>query len=123
MKVFATILITMLLVSNSVYSSKAQAADVGALLAGICENVATDDKTRFRKKLKEAGVKLRNIYDGISCGGVPLVRYAMQKGAQKTGTFIVKRLPGSHFASSGDLDWANANGFGGTDIAKAISSR
>lgn len=123
MKLVTSLLISLALAISLSYTPKAQAADVNSLLAGICENVASDNKSRFRKKLKEAGVKLRNIYDGISCGGMNLVRYAMSNNAQKTGTFIVKRMPGSHFAASGDADWASANGHGGSDIAQAIASR
>ena len=79
--------------------------------------------TKLRKKLKEAGVKLRHIYDGVSCGGENLVRYAMTKNAQSAGTYIVKRMPASHFAGSGDIEWANANGHGDSEIAKAIAKR
>lgn len=119
MKVVTGLLISIALVMSLSFSPKAEAADINSLLAGICENVASDNS----KKLKEAGVKLRNIYDGISCGGMNLVRYAMSKNAQKTGTFIVKRMPSSHFKGSGDADWAAANGHGGSDIASAIASR
>lgn len=123
MKLVSSFIISLALLMSLSYTPKTQAADINSLLAGICENVATDNKSRFRKKLKEAGVKLRNIYDGISCGGMNLVRYAMSNNAQKTGSFIVKRMPGSHFASSGDADWAAANGHGGSAIAQAIAAR
>lgn len=123
MKLVTSLLISLALLMSLSYTPKAQASDINSLLAGICENVASDNKSRFRKKLKEAGVKLRNIYDGISCGGMNLVRYAMSNNAQKTGTFIVKRMPSSHFAGSGDADWAGSNGHGGSDIAKAIAAR
>ena len=123
MKLLATLLSVTLVLGSVSYSAPAKSADVASLLAGLCENVATDNKSRLRKKLKEAGVKLRNIYDGITCGGEPLVRYAMIKGVNGAGTFIVKRMPASHFAGSGDLDWANANGHGDSDIAKAIANR
>lgn len=123
MKFLASFIIVGVLALNMSYTPKAQATDIGALLAGICDTVAGDDKGRFRKKLKDARVKLRNIYDGITCGGVPLVRYAMQNNANSVGEFIVSRMPASHFAGSGDADWAAANGFGDSAIAKAIASR
>jgi hypothetical protein len=123
MKFFASILTSVLVMITLSYSPVVKSADVGALLAGICENVAADNKSRFRKKLKEAGVKLRDIYSGISCGGEPLVRYAIKNGAISTGEFIVKRLPASHFASSGDAAWAIGNGFTDSPIVKAIAER
>jgi len=123
MKYFASILTMFLVIMTLSYSPVVKSADVGALLAGICDNVASDNKSRFRKKLKEAGVKLRNIYDGISCGGENLVRYAIKSGAESTGKFIVKRLPASHFAGSGDAEWASGNGFADSPIVKAIAER
>ena len=123
MKFFTSILTSVLVMVLLSFSPTAKSADVGALLAGICDNVASDNKGRFRKKLKEAGVKLRNIYDGISCGGENLVRYAIKSGAKSTGKFIVKRLPASHFAGSGDAEWAAGNGFADSPIVKAIADR
>ena len=123
MKLVTSVLISLTMLVSLSFAPKAKASDINSLLAGICENVASDNKSRFRKKLKEAGVKLRNIYDGISCGGMNLVRYAMSNNADKTGAFIVKRMPSSHFASSGDADWAAANGHGGSKTAQAIAAR
>lgn len=123
MKYVVASLSTVCLALTLSYSAPAESRDVASFLAGVCENVANDNKGRFRKKLKSASVKLRNVYDGVTCGGLPLVRYAMQNNAQSVGTFIVKRMPSSHFAESGDLDWANANGFGDSKIAKAIAER
>lgn len=122
MKLLVSFLSTVVVVSALSTSAPAK-ADVASFLAGVCDNVATDNKSRFRKKLKSAGVKLRNIYDGVTCGGDSLIRYAMQKNAESVGVFMVKRLPASHFESSGDLDWAKANGFGSGKIAKAIEER
>lgn len=123
MKFVTTLLSVSLIIGGIAFSTPAKSADVASVLAGFCDNVATDNKSRVRKKLKEAGVKLRHIYDGITCGGENLVRYAMTKNAQGAGEFIVKRMPASHFSDSGDLDWAIANGHGDTDIAKAIKDR
>ena len=122
MKLLVSFLSTVVVVSALSTSAPAK-ADVASFLAGVCDNVAADNKSRFRKKLKTAGVKLRNIYDGVTCGGDSLIRYAMQKNADSVGVFMVKRLPASHFATSGDLEWAQANGFGDTKIAKAIANR
>lgn len=123
MKFLASCAIIVVLALNASYSPKVQANDLGALLAGICDTVESDNKSRFRKKLKDARVKLRNIYDGVTCGGMNLVRYAMQSKADSVGEFIVSRMPASHFAGSGDADWAAANGLGDSVTAKAIASR
>lgn len=121
MKFTATLTFVIAMVSSS-FTSTAQAAGLDAL-NGICENVATDNKSRFRKKIKESGLKLRDIYTAVSCEGKSLVRYSMAKNATSVGSYIVKRMPASHFAASGDLDWANTNGFATSPIVETISAR
>ena len=122
MKAVISALTLVAALSSVSFSQTAQAAGAEAL-NGICENVAADNKSRFRKKLKESGLKLRNVYEGISCGGQNLVRYAMSSKAENVGSYIVKRMPASHFAASGDLDWANASGHAASSIATSIASR
>lgn len=121
MKLITALTITLALTGVSIVTP-VQASGVDAL-NGICENVAADNKSRFRKKLKESGVKLRDVYDAISCGGDNLVRYAMTKNANKVGSYIVKRMPASHFAASGDTEWANSNGLAASPIVASIASR
>ena len=123
MKSIVAFLSTVVLLSVMSVSTPAKANDVASFLAGVCDNVASDNKGRFRKKLKNAGVKLRNIYDGVTCGGKPLIRYAIENNAKDVGVFMVKRMPASHFASSGDLEWATSNGFGDSAVTKAIAKR
>jgi len=121
MKLVATITFALAIV-GATFVTPAQAANVDSL-NGICENVAADNKSRFRKKLKESGVKLRNVYGAISCGGESLVRYAMSNNATNVGNYIVKRMPASHFAGSGDAEWANSNGFSASPIVASIAAR
>lgn len=122
MKTLITALTLVIGFASVSFSHTAQAAGADSL-NGICENVAADNKSRFRKKLKESGMKLRDIYTGISCGGENLVRYAMTNKAESVGSYIVKRMPASHFAGSGDLDWANTSGHADSSIASSIASR
>lgn len=103
-------------------STKVQATGEDAL-QGICAVVAGDDKARFRKKVKESGIRIRDSFSGITCDGMNMLRYAMTKNAQGVGVYMVKRLPASYFDISGDLFWADENGFGETLIAKEIEAR
>ena len=119
---FAATLTFIFAIVGSTYSSSLEASRVDSL-TGICENVAADNKTRFRKKLKESGLKLRDIYDALSCGGDNLVRYAMSKNASKVGSYIVKRMPASHFSASGDVEWAKGNGHAASPILESIAAR
>ncbi len=103
--------------------SSGQASANAQLAASLCDYVAADDKSRIRKKLKESRVKLRNIFDGVSCGGNNLIRHAVVNNAVKSGTFIVKQMPKGALASNGDADWADANGHSGSEIIAALKTR
>lgn len=93
------------------------------LAASLCDYVAANDKSRIRKKLKESRAKLRNIYDGISCGGNTLIRHAVSNNADEAGIFIVKKLPKSQLAQSGDVAWADSNGHSGSAVITALKER
>ncbi|ATC93579.1 DUF3718 domain-containing protein [Pseudoalteromonas tunicata] len=117
-----TIILFGAVVSSAVFMSTSVRAE-DELVASICDYVAADDKNRLRKKLDDSRLKLRNVYDDILCGGNTLLRHAMSNNASNAGEFIVKQLPKQKLVDSGDFDWANANGHGGSAIAAAIKER
>ncbi|MFT5789277.1 MAG: hypothetical protein ACI8SJ_001393 [Shewanella sp.] len=120
--------IATLIVASSISISTPALANQDQLAANICNYVVSDDKNRLRKKLKESRVKLRNIYDGVSCDGDSLLRLAMKSGSNAVGTFVAKRLPASDLgkAESDGLTivaWAESNGHSGSEITTAINER
>ncbi|WP_028762386.1 DUF3718 domain-containing protein [Shewanella colwelliana] len=113
-------------IAASVYTVPVQAND--QLVANICNYVQADDKNRLRKKLKEARVKLRNVYQGITCDGDSLLRFAMKSGANDIGEFMAKRLSTDDLSvteadGSTVLQWAEANGHAGSPVTAAIKGR
>ncbi|QQX81202.1 DUF3718 domain-containing protein [Shewanella sp. KX20019] len=120
--------IAALIVASSISISTPTLANQDQLAANICNYVASDDKNRLRKKLKESRVKLRNIYDGVSCNGDSLLRFAMKSGANAVGTFVAKRLPASHLGKTESdgvtiAAWAENNGHSASEITIAINDR
>ena len=106
---------------TSFISTPAAAND--QLAQSICSYVAADNKNNLRKTLSDNRLRLRNVYDGIVCDGLPLVRHAIKHNAADTADFIIKQLPGSQVAASGDVEWAQSNGFGSSVIIDAIKER
>ncbi|MBY6187162.1 DUF3718 domain-containing protein [Marinobacter hydrocarbonoclasticus] len=103
-------------------------ANADQLIASVCDYVASDDKNRLRKKLKDTRIKLRSVYDGITCNGNSLLRTAMLSNAQDVGVFVAKQLPRKTLsAPEADgqtvLQWADSQGFAGSEIAAAITER
>jgi hypothetical protein len=121
MKLLFVALVTVALSASFLISKPAFADD--ALVVSICNFVAADDKNRLRKKLRSSKVKLRNIYDGVTCDGLNLLQFAMKKGSINVGQYIVKRLPTSKLTNGQDLNWAIDNGFGESAIVEAIKER
>ncbi|MBW8192315.1 DUF3718 domain-containing protein [Neiella marina] len=106
----------------------ANANSVEQALTSVCEYTAQNDKSRVRKALKNASLRLRDIYVGFECNGLSLLRFAMSKNADDTGEFIAKKLSKKILSAPEKdgqtiLDWANANGHGGSATVAAIQSR
>ncbi|MFT4926266.1 MAG: hypothetical protein ACI8WB_002364 [Phenylobacterium sp.] len=121
MKWLSMAMVTAMLSTSVLVSKPAMAND--ALVVSICNFVAADDKNRLRKKLKSNKVKLRNIYDGVSCNGMTLLQFSMQKKSNNVGKYIVKRLSSNKLKSGTDWKWATDNGFAESEVALAIKAR
>ncbi|RUO29631.1 hypothetical protein CWE12_07430 [Aliidiomarina sedimenti] len=106
--------------ANLVVVKPAQAQD---LALNMCTYVQGDDRMRMRQRMREDRLRLRSVYDGILCNNMSLIQFAMASGSADIGTFMVSQLPASQLASNGDLEWAEANGHGDSEVAQAIRER
>ncbi|WP_110013601.1 MULTISPECIES: DUF3718 domain-containing protein [Idiomarina] len=100
-----------------------KSAEANELALSLCTYVQGDDTMRMRKKLRDARVRVRDIYTGIQCNGQSLLQFAMSNGSQDIGEFIVGRLSVDELKASGDYEWAQSNGHGSSAIAVAIKDR
>jgi hypothetical protein len=117
--------------TSFIFAGNAQ-ADVGEALQNICTIVKADDKGELRKKMKRVqsdyNLKLKDYYTGVTCGGNSLIRTAMLKNSEKTGTLMVKKMPkGDLKAPEKDgktiLIWASENGLDASPIVAALNDR
>jgi len=92
------------------------------IAASMCDYIKADDKNRFRKVLTENRLRLRNIYDGVICDGLSMVRFAVKSNAAGVGEFIIKQLPASQINASGDVAWAEANN-GASPLVAVLKAR
>ncbi|MDP2560852.1 DUF3718 domain-containing protein [Psychrobium sp. 1_MG-2023] len=125
MKKISTLTIASLLVVGA-YSTPAQASD--QVTTAICGYVESDHKSRLRDQLRSNKIKLKKVYNRISCDGQSLLRYAMVKDADSVGSFIAKRLSAKMLTTpeadgTTIYDWAQANGKGASATAGAIKDR
>ena len=93
------------------------------MVQSICAYVADNNKNDLRKTLSDNRLRLSNVYGGINCDGLTLVRFAIKSGANDTADFIIKQLPSSAVAASGDIEWAQSNGFGSSPVIESLQAR
>jgi hypothetical protein len=82
--------ITTLTLTSIVAVPEVQAANVAQ---SVCQYVAADNKKRMRSFLKTNKLKIRNIFKSIQCNGQNLLEFAASKGAVKTGSLMINKLP------------------------------
>ncbi|WP_196140577.1 DUF3718 domain-containing protein [Aliikangiella sp. G2MR2-5] len=95
MKLIAKTIISGVILTATSFSfvNEAKANDVERLVSSLCESAKADDRSGMRKKLKTARLRLRNIYEGISCGSEgSLLRVATTSGSLEAATFIATKL-------------------------------
>ncbi|MCF4009800.1 DUF3718 domain-containing protein [Rheinheimera sp. UJ63] len=117
-----TIITLAALVATSAFISTPVAADE-QLAQSICSYVAADNRNQLRKTLSDNRLRLSNVYEGIVCDGLPMVRFAIKNNANDTAEFIIKQLPSSIVASSGDINWAKGNGFADSPVVEVLVAR
>jgi len=93
------LLIASLLASSAVIAPIAQADN---LSLRICEYVQANDKNRLRSFLKQNKLKIRNIYDGLTCNSDNLLIFAAKSNSLEVGEFIIGKLPAKKVKSEID---------------------
>lgn len=75
------------------------------LAATLCDYAKANDRTLFRKKLKDADLQLRRIYGGVLCAkdggfaGGSLLRTAIANNATDVADFILSQVGNSAVSS------------------------
>lgn len=105
---------------NLVASKPAQAQD---LALNFCTYVQGDDRMRMRQRIRDERIRLRQVYDGVMCNDMTLLQFALHNGSMDIASFMISQLPASTLTRHGELAWAEANGFGNSEIAQAIRER
>lgn len=69
-----------------------EANELQRLAENLCKYAKTDDRSKMRKKLKVARVRLKEIYPGLICGTAgSLMRVAIANDALNAAKFIASK--------------------------------
>jgi len=84
-----------LLIASLLASSLVIAPTVNAnnLSLRICEYIQANDKNRLRSFLKQNRLKIRNIYNDLSCNGDNLLIFSAKSNSLEVGEFLIGKLP------------------------------
>jgi len=67
-------------------------SDAETFIAALCEYAKIDNRSKIRKKLKSARLKLRKIYPTIKCEGISFYEYAKSTNSAGVVKFIETKI-------------------------------
>jgi len=92
------LLIAVLTTSLVLSSAPAKADDLTRLVHSLCDYAQNNSRSSMRKKLKQARIKLRQIYASVKCGasdgfeGGSLLRVSTYFGSFESAKYIVSQI-------------------------------
>ena len=85
--VFLTLFLAPVLVTKPIYSD-----DFLLLATALCDYTKANDRSKIRKKLKRFKLKLRKVYEGITCDGMTLHAFAVANNAEDVVKFYETKI-------------------------------
>ena len=85
--IFLTLFLTPVIATKPTYSD-----DFLLLATALCDLTKINDRSKIRKKLKRAKMKLRKIYEGITCDGKTLHAFAIANNADDVVKFYETKI-------------------------------
>lgn len=66
--------------------------EASSIAQNLCDYVNVDNKSKLRSFLKSNKLKIRNVFDSVSCNGKNLLEFAAEKNSTATGSMIIGKL-------------------------------
>jgi hypothetical protein len=85
--IFLTLFLTPVMVTKPIYSD-----DFLILATALCDYTKANDRSKIRKKLKHFKMKIRKIYEGITCDGKTLHQFAIASNAEDVVKFYETKI-------------------------------
>lgn len=84
---FLALFLTPVIATKPVYSG-----DQMLLATALCDYTKANDRSKIRKKLKRFKMKLRKVYEGITCDGKTLHQFAVANSADDVVKFYETKI-------------------------------
>jgi len=92
MRQYPLLVLTFLLMFSFLPNKLTAASSADIFIRVLCDYAKIDYRTRIRKKLKEARLKLRKIYPSIRCEGKSFHAYAVENNSQEVVKYIETKI-------------------------------
>jgi hypothetical protein len=89
MKIVISLVLSLCLI---IYSNSDVSANSERIVQSICDYTKANNRSKIRKKLKQARLKLRKVYPTIKCEGQSLHAYAIANNASEVVKFIETKV-------------------------------
>ena len=89
-----TVTITSIVILLSMaFTTPSKADDCFMILAtSLCEYTKANNRNEIRKRVRKSGLKLRKIYDDITCNGQTLHEFATANNAMDVVAYYEKKI-------------------------------
>jgi hypothetical protein len=88
--ILSTIVAASILLSGSIQAKYIDPVTEDHLVK-ICKAIKSDSKIELRRAIKESGLGIQNITQGLVCNGADPVTFAIVNDAQKNARFLASR--------------------------------
>lgn len=89
------LLISSIITAGILLAGNAQAVSLDSVTEGnlvkICNAIKSDSLLKVKVAVKESGINIREIADGLVCNGADPVSFALANAAEKTAKYMAKK--------------------------------
>lgn len=89
--IISTIISAGLFLAGSAQAANEMDPAVESKLVKVCEAIKSDSVIKVNVAIRDSGLGMKRIADGLVCNGYDPVSFAMANEAQKTAKFLAKK--------------------------------
>jgi hypothetical protein len=89
------LLISSIITAGILLAGNAQASNIDPVVEGklvkVCEAIKSDSLIKMKTAVRNSGVDMKQIANGLVCNGADPVSFALANDAEKTAKYIAKK--------------------------------
>jgi hypothetical protein len=94
------LLISTIITAGILLAGNAQAVSLDSVTEGnlvkVCKAIKSDSLIKVKVAVRESGISIRKIANGLVCNGADPVSFALANDAEKTAKYMAKKVSINH---------------------------